>query len=275
MELTYDSFKSGFKKINTIKIREGTKRETKVSIGTWNGQHVALKSTRKELELKIYKKIPPHPHIVGLIGVMHVKHKNRYHMLMEANACGCDLSDEISCEGKKNIEEALNIMVEITSGIDHLHQCGLIHHDVKKSNVLMMDDGTCAVCDFGLSEFANIQGHGNPRYRINGTPGYRAPEQDKTSSLPITQKIDIYALGKIGKDILNEEEEDLTDDDYDDDENWADIKTPIEEEAHEKLISYKRRIYNEIMDKCMSKDPDDRYSSDELLKLLNHLKNLK
>lgn len=303
MELNYDTFKREFVKNHSIRIRAGTKNETKVSLGTWNGHHVALKSCSKKLETQIYSKIPPHPYIISLEAVMKKTKgkKERYYLLMEANRTGMNLEDDLFF-GKKNIDDALHIMIQITSALKYLHDCGLIHHDVKKSNILAMNDrdNNYKLCDFGLTEFTDIQGHGNSRRRFNGTPGYRAPEQEKDSELPITQKIDIYALAKVGKSILSEEESEESstyysdgendyyaaenyEDDEDDDENCKETHldgkttclTQEERDQNERVIELKREGYNAIMDKCLSVNPDDRYDSSELLEKLQELTKIK
>lgn len=294
MELDYDTFKSGFIKNHSIRIRAGAKNETKVTLGVWKGHHVALKSCSKKLETQIYSKIPPHPFIVSLEAVMKRTKgkKERYYLLMEANRSGMNLEDDLFF-GNKNIDDALHIMIQVTSALKHLHDCGLIHHDVKKSNILVMNDrdDNYKLCDFGLTEFTDIQGRGKSKRRFNGTPGYRAPEQEKDSELSITQKIDIYALAKVGKSILSEEESEESstydcENDYcaaenyeDDDENCKgthlDGKTTCltqeEREQNERVIELKREGYNEIMDKCLSVNPDDRYDSSELLEKLQGL----
>lgn len=283
--MAYKTFKSEFVENHHIRTREGTSKETKVSIGVWRGQEVALKKCPKRRESKTYSKIPPHPNIISLKGVMSkIKgDKKSFYILMEGNSSGLTLSDGMY--PTEDVNEALSIMHQITSAVKHLHDNGMIHHDIKKSNVLMMDDHkTFKLCDFGLTEFVDVNGHGDSRFRVNGTPNYRAPEQDKDSTLPITQKIDIYALGKIGKSILMEEYDGDSQYEFDecyectDDEDSSLEEDQKEQEEFEReriLAKTKTEKYFEIMRKCMSLNPDDRYSSIELLEKLTQLINLK
>lgn len=81
---------------------------------------------------------------------------------------------------------------EISSALDHVHAHGIIHHDVKPSNVLLHEDGSPHLADFGLSRTVYDQSHGAPDSLV-GTLAYMAPEQ--LLGRGASTASDIYALG--------------------------------------------------------------------------------
>src|SRR5262249_19066305 len=67
---------------------------------------------------------------------------------------------------------AADIVRDVARGLQHLHEHGLVHLDVKPSNVLIGPDGRLLVADFGLSQRV-----ATARARVRGTPAYMSPEQ--------------------------------------------------------------------------------------------------
>ena len=87
----------------------------------------------------------------------------------------------------------LNVLEQLCAALDHAHQAGLIHRDIKPDNVLVASDGSVKLLDFGL---ARGRGEGFGELSVlAGTPYYMAPEQLDGSN--VDQRADIYALGVI------------------------------------------------------------------------------
>ena len=84
--------------------------------------------------------------------------------------------------------EALKIFRQVAEGLAHMHSRGFIHADMKPNNVLITDDGTVKIIDLGQA--CKV---GAVKTRIQGTPGYMAPEQAHRQT--ITPQTDIYNLG--------------------------------------------------------------------------------
>ncbi|MET9324201.1 protein kinase [Streptomyces sp. NPDC003038] len=80
----------------------------------------------------------------------------------------------------------------ISSALDHVHAHGIIHHDVKPSNVLLREDGSPHLADFGLSRTVHDRSHSAPETLV-GTLAYMAPEQLLGQGASTAS--DVYALG--------------------------------------------------------------------------------
>ena len=90
--------------------------------------------------------------------------------------------------------EALRIATETAQGLKEAHRKGVVHRDVKPSNILLAPDGRAVIADFGLAQFDSdprITRHGEGL----GTPAYMAPEQIRGEKA--TPRSDIWALGVV------------------------------------------------------------------------------
>ena len=96
-------------------------------------------------------------------------------------------------EGALAIERAAAIAVQIARGLAHAHQVGVIHRDVKPSNVLVTDDGEVKILDFGLARRDVSQPH-PPGVRL-GTLAYMSPEQARGA--PVDLRTDVWSLGVV------------------------------------------------------------------------------
>lgn len=95
-------------------------------------------------------------------------------------------------DGPLTVERATKIAADTARGLDALHDRGILHRDVKPSNVLLDDDGRAAVADFGLARAADSTRLTRDG-QIVGTAHYLAPELIEGS--PATAASDVYAFG--------------------------------------------------------------------------------
>jgi eukaryotic-like serine/threonine-protein kinase len=96
--------------------------------------------------------------------------------------------------------EALRIAVAIAGGLHAIHTAGILHRDLKPGNVMLRDDGSVALIDFGLSKDRSLAIELTDRGLIFGTPHYMSPEQGHGES--IDARTDLYSLGVIVFEML-------------------------------------------------------------------------
>jgi serine/threonine protein kinase len=97
-------------------------------------------------------------------------------------------------------ERAEEIMRQIAEALGAIHDVGILHRDLKPTNVLFRDDDSVALIDFGLAKQAHLKGELTGTGEIFGTPYYMSPEQGHGEDLDI--RSDIYSLGVIFYEML-------------------------------------------------------------------------
>ena len=137
-------------------------------------QEYAIGSKLDHTSLRKIKKLVKHRKLLKVTAVS---------MLME-------LVDATTLDQKlpRNHIQAVDIFLQIAEGLSHMHGRGFVHADMKPNNVLVDESGRVKIIDLGQACAI-----GTIKKRIQGTPGYMAPEQAHRGE--ITAKTDIYNLG--------------------------------------------------------------------------------
>src|SRR6185437_2403972 len=95
----------------------------------------------------------------------------------------------VARDGALDVTLALDYTCQICNAVDHAHRQGVLHRDLRPSNVLVADSGMLKVADFGTSRFLEIAAHGTT---VIGSPPYMAPEQFKGKAVFAS---DLYSIG--------------------------------------------------------------------------------
>jgi serine/threonine-protein kinase len=117
-----------------------------------------------------------HPNIVGTIEMG--QEENYTYIVMEY-VDGGSLIEYIVKEKEKKVPPLRTVMImcDILAGLQHAHDRGVIHRDIKPGNILMTSQGRAKVIDFGLAKDAEAQTILTLSGNVVGTPAYMAPEQ--------------------------------------------------------------------------------------------------
>ena len=107
---------------------------------------------------------------------------------------GITLKEYIEQRGSLRWKDAVHFTIQILKGLQHAHDKGIVHRDVKPQNIMVLPDGTIKVTDFGIARFARSDQRTITDKAI-GSVHYISPEQARGEKTD--EKSDIYSLGVI------------------------------------------------------------------------------
>jgi len=106
---------------------------------------------------------------------------------------GQSLDTIVKGRGALDTAIAAGYIMQAAAGLRHAAEKGLIHRDVKPSNLMITEDGTVKITDFGLAKAARTETRLTATGEVLGSPGYISPEQAQGQSIDL--RSDIYSLG--------------------------------------------------------------------------------
>ncbi|HEV7979457.1 serine/threonine-protein kinase [Amycolatopsis sp.] len=130
-----------------------------------------------------------HPHAISVFNV--VEDGDRPWLIMEYLPSK-SLADVIKADGARPIDEVIGIACQLASALTVAHEAGIVHRDVKPGNILLGEDGTVKVTDFGISRAigdVTLTATGE----IAGTPAFLAPEVARGDEASFAS--DVFSLG--------------------------------------------------------------------------------
>ncbi len=195
-----------------------------------------------------------HPNIVRAYSVDN--EGNRYYIVMEYVE-GRDLKEIVEADGPLDFASAADSIRQACDGLAHAHDRGMIHCDIKPSNLMVNQQGVVKVLDLGLARLSDENdSNGAKEDRVLGTVDYLAPEQAMESH-KFDHRADIYSLGCTLYFLLTS-------------------RPPFGEGTlHQRIVKHQTqeppdiaKLRDDVPDdlvricgKMMAKDPDDRFQS--------------
>ena len=161
----------------------------------------ALDGSRYETELHVLGQVR-HPNIVTLYEIFQTNSK--VYLILEL-ASGGDLFDRIYQKGRFSEKSGKNVIRMLLSAVAYIHNCGIVHRDLKLENVLYKfptEDSPVLISDFGLA-YINPGGKPNSSMHMSttcGSPEYLAPEMLEGETY--TELVDMWALGVVAYTVL-------------------------------------------------------------------------
>ncbi len=178
---------------------------------------------------------------------------------------GVELKDKIN-SGLMKVEDAVDVVIQIAEGLGKAHEKGVIHRDIKSSNIMITKDGKVKIMDFGLAKLMD-----NSVITVKGTTlgtaAYMSPEQAQGKSS--TYLSDIWSLGVVAYEILTGELPFRA-------EHAAAWTYVILNDEPTPPSTIDKRIpqqFDSVILKMLEKEPERRYQDvHELIEKLNELK---
>ncbi len=240
------------KRLVALKILPSAHAEDKELLGRFHREARALSSLR-------------HPNIVGAYDA---DQADQVHFLVMEYVDGGDLDQIVQKVGPIAWERAAHYIRQAAHGLQHAHECGLVHRDIKPGNLLLDRSGTVKLLDLGLArifhETTDDLTTGRDAQTLLGTVDYLAPEQ-ALNSHDVDIRADIYCLGATfyylltGKGLFEDGSvaEKLS---------WHLHRPPVP------ILEARPDVppgLVEVIDKMLAKKPEDRYQTpDEVVEAL-------
>ena len=187
-----------------------------------------------------------HRHVVG---VHDVGREGDYHYIAMEYLGGGTL---LSKEGEpRPVPFALRVIREIAMALNYAHAKGFVHRDVKPDNILLRDDGSSALTDFGIARASDSATHMTRTGTVIGTPHYMSPEQAR--GRPLDGRADLYSLGIVLYELLTGRVPFHADDSLA--VGIMHITQPVP------ILSEQLQALQPLLNKMLAKQPDDRFQN--------------
>jgi serine/threonine protein kinase len=141
-----------------------------------------------------------HPNIVRAFDL---DRQGELHFLVMEYIDGDSIQYVVDSRGRLPIDRAVNYIAQSALGLQHAHDNGLVHRDVKPSNLMLDWAGTVKLLDLGLARFSRAPDNltqASDSKTVLGTADYLAPEQARSSQ--VDGRADVYALGAVAYFVL-------------------------------------------------------------------------
>ncbi len=191
-----------------------------------------------------------HPHICTVYEIN--EHDGRTFIAMQFVE-GSTLRDRV-LSGRIETVDALRYLLQIADGLKQAHEQGIVHRDMKSSNLMITPSGRAVIMDFGLARPAG-SGRGDERFSSRGTSAYMSPEQARGEA--VDQRTDIWSLGVVLYEMLAGRLP------FRGDYEQA-VVYSILNEPHRSIGEFRPGLPSsvvKVVETCLAKNPADRYQS--------------
>ncbi|MFO1495477.1 MAG: serine/threonine-protein kinase [Lysobacterales bacterium] len=171
-----------------------------------------------------------------------------YYLAMEILPGG-DLTDRI----KRGLrpEDAVEVMIQIGSALEHAHKRQVLHRDIKPENVMFHESGKAVLVDFGIAKEGDTESSFTQVGAVVGTPHYMSPE--RCMGKPTDARSDLYAMGVMFFEMLTGHKVFEGRDTFA--VSYAHVYEPVPP------LPPEHARFQGIVNKLLAKDPKDRYQS--------------
>jgi WD40 repeat protein len=201
-----------------------------------------------------------HPHIVPIYEVGEYEGQHYFSMkLIEGGT--------LAQRRLKSVEDVARVMGTVARAVHYAHQRGILHRDLKPTNILLDEPGEPHITDFGLAKLVEDDSSLTMSAAILGTPAYMAPEQARGGSKQLTTATDVYSLGAVLYELFTGQPP------FRAETVVETLRQICEQEPVAPSQLIRRSGVNFTLDcdleticfKCLNKDPEKRYGTAEML----------
>lgn len=204
-----------------------------------------------------------HPNIVR---VYNVSFGDRLQYIVMEYVDGITLKEYIEQQGVINWKEAVHFTGQILAALQHAHDKGIVHQDIKPQNIMLLQDGTIKVTDFGIARFSRMDSKTTSENAI-GSVHYISPEQARGEMTD--DKADIYSVGVVMYEMLTGQLPFQSDNAV----SVAIMQLQQDPKRPREIVPTLPIGLEQITIRAMQKNPNDRYrSAAEMLMDINEFK---